>query len=93
MKRLFFAVVLAGILIAGAAAAANAQLYRDYCNWPYYTPYAGWNPNFVHTSSFTYKVTGSDAVRSGFMIRPIGSPYWDMPLRQGSSSLVEVQIF
>lgn len=78
MKKLFAGLLLAGVIVGGAATAANAQLYRDYCNWPAYSPYAGHNPNYIHSSSFTYGTTTNGvAVRSGFTNQATGSPYWN----------------
>ncbi len=96
MKKLFSAFLLAGVLITGAATAANAQLYRDYCNWPMYSPYAGYNPNFVQTSSFTYGTTKGDYIRSGWQLQPVGSPYWDaipITVKKSSRPLMRVDLF
>ncbi|MBY0551374.1 MAG: hypothetical protein K2W95_29100 [Candidatus Obscuribacterales bacterium] len=98
MKKLFAGLLLAGVIVGGAATAANAQLFRDYCNWPYYSPYAGYNPNFIHSSSFTYGATsGGAVVRSGFTIQPMGSPYWDqMPaavVLKDREPLIQLDVF
>lgn len=97
MKKLYAALLLAGVVVGGAATAANAQLLRDYCNWPYYSPYAGYNPNFIHTSSFMHDTGNGVLVRNGFSIQQTGSPYWDTPTRavviRESKPLINLELF